>query len=49
MEKAVKSICPKCGAELPYKAVTPKEAQKKPHKSGVGAYCGQCGNKLISE
>lgn len=48
MEKAVKSICPKCGAELPYKAVTPKEVRK-PHKVKVGAYCEQCGNKLISE
>jgi len=48
MPKKLNTICPKCGAKLPYKAVTLKEL-KKPHKVSIGAYCEQCGKKLISE
>jgi ribosomal protein L40E len=49
MKTSIKTICPKCGAKLPYRAVTLKEI-KKPHKPySIGAYCGKCGAKLISE
>jgi hypothetical protein len=49
MKKAVKNICRKCGVELPYKAVDLKKI-KQPHKPyTIGAYCGKCGAKLISE
>jgi predicted RNA-binding Zn-ribbon protein involved in translation (DUF1610 family) len=49
MTESAKTSCPKCGVELDYKAVTKKEMEQ-PHEPGtVGAYCGQCGAKLIAE
>jgi C4-type Zn-finger protein len=48
-KKKMKTICPKCGVELNYKAVTLEEI-KHSHGSGVmGAYCERCGARLISE